>query len=253
MRPLGSSSPFKTHFLWCADEICQAVSTVGSAAIAQKGSFSLAIPGGSVVKALGGLGDDAFDFTKLHVFFCNEFIGANKCYEGALESFVTAKGVPVENVHGVGVGTPTEVAARYEQLLKTHPSIDNSGVLPSVDMILLGTGDDGHCGNIYPESLEVKQTGLGKVVLPIESDGKQVVAVSIDFMSAAKIAVVSAAGANRASMVAKALSGNFGDYDCPAGMVDAKEETIWFVDQDSIAEFDEMQEVDDFDDDEDED
>ena len=40
-------------------------------------------------------------------------------------------------------------------------------------------------------------------------------------MNAAKCVIVSAAGAGRAEMVAKALAGNFGPFDCPAGLVEA--------------------------------
>mmetsp|Transcript_5710 Transcript_5710/g.17223 ORF Transcript_5710/g.17223 Transcript_5710/m.17223 type:complete len:291 (-) Transcript_5710:522-1394(-) len=232
-----------------ADAICEAVEAVGSAAIADKGSFSLAIPGGSVVKALGGLSETAMDFGKMHVFFCNERIGENKCYKGALDSFATAKGVPAENVHGVGSGDARSVAQEYESLLKTHHSIDNDGALPSFDMMLLGTGEDGHCGSIYPNSPEVRETGLGRIVFPIE--GKEAIALSIDVMSASKVVLVSAAGAGRAPMVAKALSGEFGDFDCPAGLVDAKEETLWYVDEDSVSQFDEMQDDDEFEDDDD--
>ena len=41
-----------------------------------------------------------------------------------------------------------------------------------------------------------------------------------------------------AEMVKKALSGEFGAYDCPAGMVEAQDETIWFTDVEGVAEFD---------------
>jgi hypothetical protein len=44
---------------------------------------------------------DAFDMSKMHIYFCNERIGANKCYSGALESFVEACDVPLEQVHKV--------------------------------------------------------------------------------------------------------------------------------------------------------
>ena len=47
------------------------------------------------------------------------------------------------------------------QLLKTHPSIDNSGAVPSFDMMLLGTGGDGHCGCLFPDTAEIKATGTG--------------------------------------------------------------------------------------------
>ena len=226
-----------------AAEIVETVEEVAKVSIAEKGSFSLAIPGGSVVAALGGFeGTDAFDFSKMHVFFCNEKIPSYPCLEGALA--VTKKiGVPDENVHGVGEGSPAEVAEKYSELLKTHPSIDNDGPVPSVDMMLLGTGPDGHCGCIFPDSAEVKATGSGAAVLAGNDDRADgdFVAVSVDTMNAAKVVLVSAAGAGRAPMVAKALSGEFGPYDCPAGLVEAKEDTLWFTDKEGIAEFDESE------------
>jgi 6-phosphogluconolactonase len=228
-------------------EIVQTVEEVAKSSIDDKDSFSLAVPGGSVVAALAKFeGTDAFDFSKMHVFFCNEKIPSKPCLEGALE-VMRKIGVPDNQVHGIGEGTPAEIAASYTELLKTHPSIDNSGAMPSFDMMLLGTGPDGHCGCIFPDGAEVKQTGSGAVVFAGNDDRADgdFVAVSIDTMNAAKVVIVSAAGAGRAPMVAKALSGNFGPYDCPAGMVEAAEDTLWFTDTEGIAEFDSADESDD--------
>jgi len=235
-----------------AANICTEVTEQAQEAIKKKGSFSLAIPGGSVVTALGGLEADAFDFSKMHVFFCNEKIPGFPCLEGAL-AVLKKIGVPEENVHGVGEGTPAEIAESYTKLLKTHPSIDNSGVVPSFDMMLLGTGPDGHCGCLFPESAEIKATGLGQVVLAgndERADG-DFVAVSMDIMNAAKVALVSAAGAGRAPMVAKALGGEFGPYECPAGTVEAAQATLWFTDAQSMADYelDGEEDDDDFDED----
>ena len=60
----------------------------------------------------------------------------------------------------------------------------------------------------------------------------------MDVMCAAKVVLISAAGGGRAPMVASALSGSFGPYDCPAGMVEAAEDTLWFTDEAGIAEYD---------------
>ncbi|KAJ1460171.1 glucosamine-6-phosphate isomerases/6-phosphogluconolactonase-domain-containing protein [Pelagophyceae sp. CCMP2097] len=153
-------------------DVCDEVVKVGQMAIASKGSFSLAVPGGSIVKALSKLKTDALDFSKVHVFFCNERIDDNKCYQGALDAFTTKCGVPLANVHGVGSGSPTEVAASYAALIASHPSVDQSGTLPSFDMMLLGTGEDGHVGSLYPDSEEIRLTGQGKIVLAIEAGGE---------------------------------------------------------------------------------
>jgi len=223
-------------------EIIDEVTAVGMAAIAEKGSFSIAIPGGSVVAAFAAMDKEALDYSKVHVFLCNEKIPSFPCIEGALDA-AGKLGIPTENVHGFGEGSPADLAESYGKLLATHPSIDNDGPVPSVDMMLLGTGPDGHCGCLFPDTPEIKATGLGKIVLAGNDDRADgdFLAVSMDVMCATKVVLVSAAGAGRAEMVAKALSGDFGMYDCPAGMVDAVEQTLWFTTQDALTDFDAME------------
>ncbi len=58
-------------------EIREEVVKMSQAAIKAKGSFSLCIPGGSVVAALKGL-PRSLDYSKWHIFFANERIGENK-------------------------------------------------------------------------------------------------------------------------------------------------------------------------------
>ena len=217
-----------------SDAVVNIVVETAKAAIATKGSFSLAIPGGSVVSALKGMSPDAFDMSKVSIFFCNERIGANKCYKGALESFVTKCGIPLEQVYKAPEMGPNEAAAAYADLIKESPAVDSTGPVPSVDLMLLGTGDDGHCGSLYPNSNEIKATGQGKTVLPIDEGDKKSIAVSMDFMNAAKKVVVSAAEPKRAEMVYRALSGDFEEWGCPSGLVHCAGDTIWFVDKDSI-------------------
>jgi len=186
--------------------VAEAVAKIGASCIADKGAFSIAIPGGSVVKALSKLEPTAMDFTKVHVFFCNERIGEYKCYKGATadDAFVTKCGIPLEQVHRVSEGSPQEVAVAYTALLEAQDDnvCSRRNGLPSIDLVLLGTGADGHCASIYPDSAEVKATGAGKMVLPIDAEGKKSVTLSIDAMSAASHAILAAATADRASMVA---------------------------------------------------
>ena len=93
LSSLVSGCPYSCQ----AADIREAVTEMAEAFIEEKGSFSLAVPGGSVVAALGGLEEGAFDFSKTHIFFCNEKIPSFPCYEGALTE-TNKLGIPVEQV-----------------------------------------------------------------------------------------------------------------------------------------------------------
>lgn len=221
-----------------AGAVVECVETIGAAAIAEKGAFSLAIPGGSVVKALKGVKPTSMDFTKVHVFFCNERIGEYKCYKTAMESLKDL-GIPESQIYKVGEGEPGVVAAAYEAMMCSQPESvcgKTEAGIPRVDLMLLGTGEDGHVGSIHPKSDEVKAAGTGQIVLPIDKDGKKSIAVSMDFMSSSKMVLLSAASAKRAGMVASALKGTFEADNCPAALVRAAD-TLWVCDTGSIAEY----------------
>mmetsp|Transcript_9587 Transcript_9587/g.21377 ORF Transcript_9587/g.21377 Transcript_9587/m.21377 type:complete len:1067 (-) Transcript_9587:225-3425(-) len=222
-----------------AGAVCHEFIAAANHAIAAKGAFSVALPGGSIVAALEKLPKGAFDPSLVHVFFVNERIGEWKCYKGVLKSLVTPHGIPESQVHKVTEGSPEEVAARYEALLRSQPPnvvTCNYAGMPSVDLVLLGTGEDGHVGSLHPNKNEIRLSGQGKAVLPINEGGKTSIAVSVDFIRSAKCVVLSAAKASRAPMVARALRSSCGAYDVPASMVNSQN-TIWLCDRDSIKDY----------------
>jgi 6-phosphogluconolactonase/glucosamine-6-phosphate isomerase/deaminase len=93
---------------------------------------------------------DSFDMSKMQIYFCNERIGANKCYKGALEAFAEKAGVPIANLHKVPEGEPADVAAQYEDMIRSDSSLDQSGPIPACDLILLGTGDVSGTRHVFP-------------------------------------------------------------------------------------------------------
>lgn len=222
------------------------VTAAAKEAISAKGSFSLCIPAGSVVSALKALSPAALDWKQVNVFFTGERLGANKSYEAALAAFCTK--CKIDNVHYpllrplwcTGGPLPpfavAEAAAAYSALLKNHPSIDNSGALPSFDMLLLGVGEDGHCGSLHPKSSHIKAAGDGTIVFGIPQDGKNQIAISMDVMIASKKVILAATGGKKQDALRRALSGDFEAHDCPAGLVKAKT-TVWYADKASVGDF----------------
>lgn len=227
-------------------KLIEDVTNAAKAAIAAKGSFSLCIPAGSVVSALKDLSKDAVDWTKVNIFFTGERLGQNKSYEAALKAFCDK--CNIKNVYNplcrpfFSHGGPLpqfavdEAAAAYTALLKAHPSVDNSGAIPSFDMMLLGVGEDGHCGSLHPKSDHIKAAGNGTVTFGICKPDKNQIALSMDVMNASKTVILAATGGKKADAVRRALSGDFEQHTCPAGLVKAKS-TVWYADKASMGDY----------------
>jgi len=225
------------------------VAEAGKAAIAEKGAFSIAVSGGEVATALGCLAQQpGVEFSKFHVFFCYDALepGAPPCHVEAHDTWLAACGIPAKQVHAMPSGLPCEAAAaQYTAEICMQPEevvADSAEGLPSVDLVLLCTGKDGRCGGIRPASPEAAAIGSGQVVLFDEAAAVGGVArapqlaLSLDFMSAARRALLLAGGAGCSGMVRRALAtSSAAGPDCPAALVRAPM-TTWLVTSESVAE-----------------
>ena len=190
--------------------IAARVEALANAALTEKGTFAMSIGSGTTVAPLKLLAGDV-DFSRVHLFFGNERTegdAAGKCFHGAAE-FISACGVPKTQVHRVPSGPAESSAEAYEVLLREMSvagvlgTCERSG-LPSLDLVLLGSGADGHCASLYPDSGQVLRVGDGHLVVP--ADGKGGVTLSLDTMRSARNVILSAAKPSQASMVRKAIS-----------------------------------------------
>jgi 6-phosphogluconolactonase len=144
------------------DAVRKIVGESAKEAIADHGYFALAIPGGSILKML--VGDDILgDWTsKTVIAYVN-----HKCVpmdDGDLATHAKARKLFMDQWDGVNVivldGTDDGAAeaASYEAKLKVLSDKelprDASG-LPVFDLALIGVGDDGHVGSLYPAREEV--------------------------------------------------------------------------------------------------
>jgi len=204
--------------------ICARVADLADAAIASKGSFAMSIGSGTTVAPLKMLAGDV-DFSRVHVFFGNdrtEGATAGKCFTGAAE-FLSSCSVPPEQVYRVPSGPPEAAADEYDALLRSSPALgvcERNG-LPALDLVLLGSGADGHTASLYPASEQVLRCGDGRLVVPAE--GKGGVTLTLDAIRSARNVILSAGKPAQASMVRKALAWSNADANtgCPAGMVSA--------------------------------
>ncbi|HEX5974424.1 MAG TPA: 6-phosphogluconolactonase, partial [Rubrobacteraceae bacterium] len=125
-------------------------------AIGERGRFAVVLAGGSTPRAtyeiLARDYADKIDWKDVHVFFGDERSvppdHTDSNYKMARESLLDH--VPIGSVHRMqGELPPDEAAEAYERELRDFFGPDD---IPRFDLILLGTGPDGHTASLFPET-----------------------------------------------------------------------------------------------------
>ena len=144
------------------DAVRKIVGDCAKEAIAERGYFALAIPGGSILKMLVG-NDILGDWTsKTTIAYVN-----HKCVDmadGDLATHAKARKLFLDNWSGAntivmdGTADGAAEAASYESKMRALSEEElprDAAGLPVFDLALIGVGDDGHIGSLYPGREEV--------------------------------------------------------------------------------------------------
>jgi len=212
------------------------VDTAAQKAISEKGHFALAIPGGSILKMLENTKPEWS--SKTSIAYVN-----HKCVDMADEKLAThakAKKLFLDGWSGVNVITLTgsensaTEAETYETAMKACAQIPTTeDGLPCFDMILIGVGDDGHVGSLYPNRDEVTKTGSW--VLPVDMKQPGSITLSLPVMTAAKEVVIAACGVSdkypqgKSAGMARAIEGEETTVSFPAAGL--RHVATWIIDK----------------------
>jgi len=221
--------------------------------IADRGAFTLALSGGSLLNLLAGLaegGSDAssqVDWTKAHVFWVDERhvpLESEDSNAGAAKAaFLDALPIPTEQVHVLDASLSVAQAARqYEGQMLSLPA----GILPRtatgfpiLDCVLLGVGPDGHVASLFPNRPELASDAT-EWILPIDNSPKpppQRITMTLPVLNAGRHVAVVASGAGKAEIVQRVLEVQTLPGALPAQLVRPTEGTLtWFLDRDSAAD-----------------
>jgi len=215
---------------------------IAAAAVKEKGSFQVALSGGSTPKALHGLlvNDPALrsqlPWDKMHLFFGDErHVKPDdplSNYRMAVETLISKSPLKPEQVSRIKAEYPeAEDAAReYEQEIRAHFKLTD-GQFPRFDLVLLGMGSEGHTASLFPGTKALRENRriavhnwVGKVLM----DRITLTAPAIN--NAAHILFM-VTGADKAPALTAVLERAYEPEQLPAQLIQPVNGTLlWLVD-----------------------
>lgn len=209
-----------------------------SLAIAEKGSFWIALSGGSTPKKIyEQLAKeplcDHVDWQAVHLFWSDERSVApdhhDSNYHMAMTSGLQTLPIPPEQIHRMEAEKEDlyQSAFLYEE--KIRAVTGNQGL----DMIMLGMGDDGHTASLFPHTKALYEEE--RWVLPNYIENKKTWRLTFTYpcMAAARLSVVYILGqekAQRLAQVLKAPSSSFEEIPIVKIGLGAQN-SLWITDQ----------------------
>lgn len=216
-------------------------------AIERSGRFTFALSGGSTPEKVYALLAERsraskIDWTKVFVFVGDEryvpYEDERSNYGMGQRQLLNHVPIPAENLHPIptDLATPAEAAEAYAKTLADFFELPVNGKeLPSLDLNLLGLGDDGHTASLFPGMPTVHVTDKWTVSTPAGTLPPPVDRVSLTFpvLNAAKIILMLVAGEKKATVVSEVLEmGPSPDVHPAVNVRPAKgNQLMWMIDR----------------------
>lgn len=200
------------------------VAACAAEAIAARGHFHLAIPGGSVVSLLAR-GRTSGDAAQWHVFWTDE-----RCVplSDPLSNFHLAETELLPKLAGARAHPVRGSAADYAK--------EMAPFLP-LDLVLLGLGEDGHVASLFPGHPALLETE--RSVAPVRNAPKPPpdrVTLTLPVLNAARHILVVAAGAGKAETLARVFAADRRLAALPAQLLrPAAGDLRWMIDRAAAA------------------
>ncbi|QSJ14504.1 6-phosphogluconolactonase [Nostoc sp. UHCC 0702] len=203
-------------------------------AIEQQGRFTIALAGGSTPKPLyEAIATQKLPWDKIHVFWGDErYVPPDHPDSNermTRQAWLNRVDIPAANIHAVPTlsGDPAASAAEYEQHIQQF--FDSApGEFPSLDVVLLGMGDDAHTASLFPhtEALKVRD----RLITVGNKDGNPRITFTYPFINSARSVIFLVAGANKRAALAQVFAPVADDSTYPSRLIQAQEELWWLLD-----------------------
>lgn len=212
------------------------------AAIAARGTFTIALSGGSTPRSLferlaAAPYRDAIAWRKIRWSWGDErTVGPDdpaSNYRMAREALLSKVDVDPALVFRLrGEAVPPAVAAdEYEQVLEAFCGATLGGPPPSLDLVLLGMGDDGHTASLFPHTAALDEQRRWVTANQVPQHDTWRLTMTYPVLNAAAHVVFLVAGTTKAGVLREVLQGPYDPRRLPSQAVRPAGRLTWFVDR----------------------
>ncbi|GAB4379227.1 MAG: 6-phosphogluconolactonase [Elainellaceae cyanobacterium] len=204
-------------------------------AIAERDQFTIALSGGSTPKPLyEALATHNLPWDRIHVLWGDErYVPPDHAdsNEGMARSvWLNHVPIPPGNIHPMPTdeADPAAAAHKYEQELQQLFQV-SPGEFPSLDVILLGMGDDGHTASLFPhtDALQVRD----RLITVGNKNGQPRITFTAPFINQARSVIFIVAGANKQTALSQVFASEADDQSYPSRLIQPQGELWWLLDQ----------------------
>lgn len=179
-----------------AREACARMTKAIQEAIRDRGTATIALSGGSSpFDAYSLLAKETVDWNKVHVYFVDDRAvpptHERSNYANAKKALLDPAQIPEANIHRMrGEASDLEVAAaEYEAELRDTVK-SKLGGLPSLDLLVMGIGDDGHTASLFPGDPTVHVTDKLVAAVPAKPGREARLTLTAPILENARASVV---------------------------------------------------------------
>jgi len=210
--------------------------TIADQAIKERGSFHVALAGGSTPEKFYQLLAtmvDTLPWLQTHIYFGDERCVApdhsDSNYRMASQALLAQVPIPEHNIHRMAGENPNheQAAADYQQSLEQSLPQDTHGY--HFDLVLLGLGPDGHIASLFPDTdiLKLHQQLVAPVY--VEKFSSWRISITFPVLAQARHVLLIVAGSGKAEIVKQVLGEKSADFNYPVQQINT--DTEWHLDK----------------------
>lgn len=204
-------------------------------AIDERGICTIALAGGSTPKPLyEAIAAQDLPWDKIHVFWGDErYVPSTHpdSNEGmARSAWLSQVTIPEGNIHPMPTTElePVMAAQKHEIQLQEFFKT-SSGTFPTLDIVLLGMGDDGHTASLFPKTSALKVRD--RLITVGNKDNQPRLTFTVPLINHARCVIFMVAGASKQPALTQVFAEIGDDSSYPSRLINPEGELYWLLDQ----------------------